>query len=137
MTTTPEPRPANWAPPDPKICRGDDCTATLVASDPDLCEKCDLHGSVGDVRSLLVQASVLLRSFPGTACVASWACHYPLAEQPIPKLAASLLTDVKAVQDAVNSYAASAEADRIKLVEHERVAAGLRRAAEFYFGDRP
>jgi len=136
MTTTPEPRPADWAPPDPKICQGEDCTATLAASDPDLCEKCDLHGNVGDVRSFLVQILVELRAFPATADVPAWASQHPLRDQPIPQLAESLLQDVKAVRVAVESYSRNAEADRVRLAEHEQVAAGLRRAAAFLFGEQ-
>jgi hypothetical protein len=129
-------RPSGWAHPERKICRGEDCTATLAASDPDLCEKCDIHGNVGDVRSLLVQILVELRAFPATADVPVWASQHPLRDQTISRLAQSLLQDVKAVRAAVESYSRNAEADRVRLAEHEQIAAGLRRAAAFLFGEQ-
>jgi hypothetical protein len=137
MTTTPESRPADWAPPDPKICRGEDCTTTLAASDPDLCERCDLHGNVGEVRSFLAQIINELRGFPATADVPTWATsERPLGDQSIPKMAYNLLRDIRQVRQVVLQYAAEAEGDRARLAEHEQVAAGLRRAAAFLFGEQ-
>ena len=33
-----------WADSEKKVCQGQGCTAVLSAGDPDLCERCDLHG---------------------------------------------------------------------------------------------
>jgi hypothetical protein len=138
MTTTePEPRPANWAAPDPKVCSGPGCTVVLAGSDPDYCEKCDEHGR-RDFAALMTQIRAELSHFPASGLVSAWATGGAVSfgTRPLGTELEGLLHDVKAVRRVVEDYAQNAEADRVKLAEHEQVAAGLRRAASFFFGEQ-